>query len=435
MSAFPSIDRLRNLFTVQTTPPGSRHWHTALWGGVGLFASFVYVTFPLPALLAQWPEGGVAITAMLLRVVQVALLGAWIVWRQPWRASSPEQQRLGRLVMVMVAVLLFPAVATLFLHSDWIEVLPYYLVTTVCLLQIFWLSRRGLVRLAALLLTFTLIVQQIGISALGGSNDVGLASAPLIYGLIILIGGFTVGWWFGLIVALALPSAITILASLELISMPPDWSATALYVILLSAYAGLTALYTRSLNSALREAAHRADELAAARQALEEINRQLEQRIAERTAALEQALAAQAAQAQALAASLAEQQRLNQTINDLSFPIIPVRNDILILPLIGVLSTQRTNALIETVLKRIEQTRARRIFIDVTGVAVIDTLVAQALLQLAAAVRLLGATTTLVGIRPEVAQTLVSLGADFTRVRTAATLQEGLAGIDKVGAS
>jgi anti-anti-sigma regulatory factor len=435
MSTFHFADCLRNLFAVQTTPPGSRHWHTALWGGVGLFVSLIYVIFPLPALLARLPEGSVAISAMLLRVVQVALLGAWIVWRQPWRATSPQQQRLGRLVMVMVAVLLFPAVATLLLHSDWIDVLPYYLVTTVCLLQIFWLSRRGLVRLAALLLTLTLIVQQIGISALSSSNDVGPASAPLIYGLIILIGGFSVGWWFGLLVALALPSTITILAGLELIAMTPDWSTTALYVILLSAYAGLTALYTRSLDTALQEAARRTDDLAAARQALEETNSQLEQRIAERTAALEQSLAAQAAQAQALATSLAEQQRLNQTINDLSFPIIPVRNDTLILPLIGVLSTPRASALIETALKRIEQTRARRLFIDVTGVAVIDTLVAQALLRLAAAVRLLGATVTLVGIRPEVAQTLVSLGADFKEVRTAATLQEGLAGIDKSGAS
>lgn len=64
-----------------------------------------------------------------------------------------------------------------------------------------------------------------------------------------------------------------------------------------------------------------------------------------------------------------------------------------------------------------------------------DTLVAQALLQLAAAVRLLGATTTLIGIRPEVAQTLVSPGADFPQVRMSATLQEGPAGIGKVGAA
>lgn len=118
MSMFHFIDRLRTLFAVQTAPPGSWRWHTALWGGVGLFASLVYVIFPLPTLLAQLPQGVVAITAMLLRVVQVALLGAWIVWRQPWRATSPEQQRLGRLVMVMVAVLLVPAVAPLFLQSD-----------------------------------------------------------------------------------------------------------------------------------------------------------------------------------------------------------------------------------------------------------------------------------------------------------------------------
>ncbi|ABQ90325.1 hypothetical protein RoseRS_1937 [Roseiflexus sp. RS-1] len=68
--------------------------------------------------ISQSPDGSVAITAMLLRVVQVALVGAWIAWRQPWRATSPAQQRLGHLVMVMVAVLLFPAGATLFLQSN-----------------------------------------------------------------------------------------------------------------------------------------------------------------------------------------------------------------------------------------------------------------------------------------------------------------------------
>jgi hypothetical protein len=193
MPAFHLIHCFRNLFTVQTTPPISPYWRTVLWGGVGLFASLIYVLFPLPALLARLPDGSVAITAMLLRVVQVALVGAWIAWRQPWRATSPAQQRLGRLGMVMVAVLLFPAGATLFLQSNWIDALPYYLVTAVCLLQIFWLSRRGLVRLAALFLTLTLIVQQVGISALSSSSGIGPASAPLIYGLIILVSGFTVG--------------------------------------------------------------------------------------------------------------------------------------------------------------------------------------------------------------------------------------------------
>jgi len=162
---------------------------------------------------------------------------------------------------------------------------------------------------------------------------------------------------------------------------------------------------------------------------LDHANAVLEARVAERTDELAGALAAQRAQAAELQASLERQQALNELVNALSLPIIPVRADVLVAPLVGNLDAARADQLISSVLEQIERRRARAIILDVTGVAVVDTYLAQAILRTAEATRLLGAQTVLAGIRPEVAQTLVSLGADLSQLRTVATLQDGLAAV------
>ena len=77
-------------------------------------------------------------------------------------------------------------------------------------------------------------------------------------------------------------------------------------------------------------------------------------------------------------------------------------------------------------LTQLEHTGARELLIDVTGVPVIDTQVAKGVIQLVEAARLMGAHVTLVGIRPEVAQTLVTLGIDLRGIRTFSTLQAAL---------
>ncbi len=81
----------------------------------------------------------------------------------------------------------------------------------------------------------------------------------------------------------------------------------------------------------------------------------------------------------------------------------------------------------ERTLERISETGARRLVIDVTGVPIVDTLVAQGLISIVQMARLLGATVTLVGIRPEVAQTLVQLGVQIGDVQTFRDLQAALA--------
>lgn len=178
----------------------------------------------------------------------------------------------------------------------------------------------------------------------------------------------------------------------------------------------LSFLGSRSLELALQVAA-------AARVELEEANAALETKVAERTLEPAAALERQAAQAHELRLSLDARRRLNETIAELSLPIIPVSEDVLVAPLVENIDSARADQLLASVLAEVERRRARVVVLDVTGVAVVDTHVAGALLRTAGATRLLGAETVLAGIRPEVAQSLVALGADQSRLRTTATLQ------------
>jgi len=145
----------------------------------------------------------------------------------------------------------------------------------------------------------------------------------------------------------------------------------------------------------------------------------LETQVAERTADLTQTLAE-------LRATVTARDQLHATIRDLSSPVVPILDGILVMPLIGVIDSARAGVLMHTLLSAIEQHRARRVIIDVTGVPLIDTHVARVLLQVADAARLLGTETILVGLRPELAQTIVGLALDLTRLRTRADLQSAV---------
>lgn len=111
---------------------------------------------------------------------------------------------------------------------------------------------------------------------------------------------------------------------------------------------------------------------------------------------------------------------------ELSSPIIPITDEILVLPIIGSLDTERGQQVLETVLQGSSQSRARVAIIDITGVRTVDTKDTAALTNAAQALRLLGVTPILTGIRPEVAQTLVSLGISLDQIATLSTLQAGI---------
>lgn len=115
------------------------------------------------------------------------------------------------------------------------------------------------------------------------------------------------------------------------------------------------------------------------------------------------------------------------TLAELSTPLIPISDQVVVMPLIGTLDTHRVQNVLETLLRGIEASRAHIAILDITGVPVVDTQVANTLLQAAQAVNLLGARVVLTGIRPEVAQTLVGLGIDFSTITTRSSLQSGIA--------
>lgn len=114
-------------------------------------------------------------------------------------------------------------------------------------------------------------------------------------------------------------------------------------------------------------------------------------------------------------------------LRELSTPLIPISDKVLVMPLIGSIDSRRAQQVLETLLSGITESEAEVAILDITGVSLVDTQVASAILRVAQAVKLLGAQIILTGIRPEVAQTLVGLGADLGTIVTRSTLQSGIA--------
>ncbi len=149
----------------------------------------------------------------------------------------------------------------------------------------------------------------------------------------------------------------------------------------------------------------------------------LEHRVAQRTADLQAALAEVQARAREQARLLEENAQQRQVIRELSVPVLPVTSDILVMPLIGAIDTGRLSDIQERALHALQRSHARYLLVDITGVPVVDSQVAQGLIAIAHMTRLLGADMIVIGIRPEVAQTIVGLGLDLSAFRTAADLQ------------
>lgn len=113
-------------------------------------------------------------------------------------------------------------------------------------------------------------------------------------------------------------------------------------------------------------------------------------------------------------------------ILELSTPVLQVRERLLILPIIGVLDTQRAGQLMDQLLRAIRAHRAKVVVIDITGVAQIDAPVANSLVQTVDASRLMGAGVIITGLSAEIAQTLVTIGVDLGKMNTVGDLQGGI---------
>jgi rsbT co-antagonist protein RsbR len=117
----------------------------------------------------------------------------------------------------------------------------------------------------------------------------------------------------------------------------------------------------------------------------------------------------------------------SQLIQELAAPIVPIVEGVLLLPLVGTIDSRRAAHAMELALERIVAHQADVLILDITGVPLVDTGVANHLLQMTRAVRLLGAQVVLVGVSSEVAQTIVQLGVDLRDITTLANLQAGIA--------
>src|SRR2546428_13487799 len=115
-----------------------------------------------------------------------------------------------------------------------------------------------------------------------------------------------------------------------------------------------------------------------------------------------------------------------EAIRELSTPVLQVRERLLILPIIGVIDPQRARQLTEQLLRGIRTNRAKVVVLDITGVPYIDSPVANHLVQTVEASRLLGATVIVTGLCPEIAQTLVTIGVDLSKMNTVGDLQGGI---------
>jgi PAS domain S-box-containing protein len=146
---------------------------------------------------------------------------------------------------------------------------------------------------------------------------------------------------------------------------------------------------------------------------------ELDERVKERTRELAKAN-------ESLKAELTSRKRAEAAIRALSTPVLPIRDRLLVVPLIGIIDSGRALQLTEELLGAVRTHRARAVVIDITGVAVVDSKVANHLLQTIEAARLMGAKVIVSGISSEIAQTLVRIGVDLGGLWTTTDLRAGL---------
>jgi anti-anti-sigma regulatory factor len=133
---------------------------------------------------------------------------------------------------------------------------------------------------------------------------------------------------------------------------------------------------------------------------------------------------------EALRQSMLQEEKIRAqqvALEELSTPMIPITDRIVVMPLVGAIDSRRAQQVMDSLLYGIANTRAETAIIDITGVSVVDTQVANALVRAAVSVQLLGARVMITGIRPEVAQTLVGLGVDLRGISAYGTLSSAIA--------
>jgi anti-anti-sigma regulatory factor len=142
-----------------------------------------------------------------------------------------------------------------------------------------------------------------------------------------------------------------------------------------------------------------------------------------------------------IATDVTEQKRLEEEktkqaalIMEMSTPVMRLWNNILLLPIVGLVDSKRVQLIMETVLQKIVDYETKVIILDIQGVPSVDSAVANHLIKITKATRLMGCTCIVTGISPEISQALVNLGLELTDILTQATLKDGVsASLERIG--
>ena len=118
--------------------------------------------------------------------------------------------------------------------------------------------------------------------------------------------------------------------------------------------------------------------------------------------------------------------RQSQALMEMSTPVTAIWQDILMLPIVGIIDSKRSQDIMNAMLSKIGDTRSKVIIMDISGVGVVDTAVANHLIKITKATKLMGCECTISGVSPAIAQTIVELGINVGEVRTTATLRDAL---------
>lgn len=365
---------------------------------------------------------------MILRAVPNLRIVRWIrQWVTP-RAADPDRALQERAVYALALPLFLMAVvfglydlAFLILADGRPENLGIDLVFLGTMAATYILARRGYIRWSVALL--------LGINLLGVAFYVvqeGYHSVnTMLFMIIVAAAGLTLGVRMGFAVALLSSVAYGALIWAQTAGwFVPHVTPSAAEIVLnfaLIAFllAGLTAVFGswiyRTQREQTRLLAKQMQALQAADGEKNALLQSLETRVAEQQALLDQLEISDAAQA-----------RLAAELRQASSPVIPVFDQVVVMPVVGTLDASRAQRLMQDLLDGVEQHDAQLALLDLTGIPTMDEPVANALLQTVDALSLLGVECVLAGIRPDIARSLIHLGINLDQIVTRRDLQSGI---------
>ncbi|MBC8161953.1 MAG: STAS domain-containing protein [Roseiflexaceae bacterium] len=340
--------------------------------------------------------------------------------------NDPDIQRRGTVILnvsALLSVLLLLAVPASLTRANSLPSLIAVALGVLLVASAFWLARRGYVAVSGWLLVIMSAAVVVLPSLLRRevTDTLFYLSIPILIASVVLRP-----WqvWLALLVAYAAVAVNAALITTPLSSVTPTLQNLFLVLLMI---AGIGFLSARLTKRAFDQDERAQQSVRSAARELEQANLRLESEVADRTRSLQQALAdvqMRAAEQQRLLDELGEQRVV---IREMSTPVLPLGAHTLVMPLIGGMDSGRLQHLREQALTAIEQRHARRLLLDITGVPIVDSQVAQGIISVVNAARLLGAQVTLVGVRPEVAQTIVGLGLDLSAVQTEQDLESAMA--------